>query len=342
MKKFFLIFLIICLSGCGATHRRGRSGRVSASGYMHIDDFCRKNAMQYSYDTIDDIVRVYSTDKEIRVLFNSPVGYFNGSIFRFERVPYYIEGNIFISNELEDVIFSNEAIVFRTPFTIKTIVVDPGHGGKDPGAISSGGLREKRVNLKIAKYLAAELTKRGFKTILTRSRDAFLTLQQRTNVAKNNNADLFVSVHTNSNRSRYVKGTEIYYLLPGKLASSKRSVKVAKNRKIWPKNKPFEVKAILWDLLITKNYFFSVDMAHIFYHTFKDLGFKIKPPRKANYHVLREAYVPAVLVETGYLSNQYEEKLLRQKYYQKQIAEAIASGVVALNKQHAGYAREAE
>jgi N-acetylmuramoyl-L-alanine amidase len=341
MRKYSLCILLIFVIGCAGVPTKRISARYCpTSALIEVSELCQKHDMRYGFDTLDDVVRIFSSEKEMRLLLNSCVGYFDGGIIYLKRAPIYSEGKIFIPAEIEKIITSGLRVPFKPPFTIKTIVVDPGHGGKDPGAISPSGLREKEINLKVAKYLEAELRKRGFRVILTRSRDTFLTLEERVNVAKKYKADLFVSVHANSNRTKYVSGIEVYYLSPSRLNSKERSVKLAKIGSVWPRSMPFSAKAILWDMLLTKNYAISVEFSHALYSTFKNLGFKVKVPLKGPYYVLRSAYVPSVLVEIGYLSNKYEEKILRRKYYQKNIAESIALGIVSLNKTYTRLARK--
>jgi len=331
MKRFFIALAVILLAGCAAT---STSYKMAGAGFMPIDDFCRRHNLEYSFDTIDDIVRIYSGDVETRLLLNSQVGYFNGNIFYLQRQPFYVQGNIMLPSDLEDFIFSRQQAMMGAPFNAQTIVLDAGHGGQDPGAMSPWGVREKDITLKIVKYLEAELKKRGYKVVLTRGYDKYLTLEERVDVAQRYHGDLFISVHCNANRARAKNGTEIYFLTSGKVDSTDRSVRLARTAGFWPTNQNYTTRAILWDLLLTKNYLLSVEAAHIFYHTFRDLGFKVKPPKEANYHVLRNAYVPAVLVETGYLTNRDEEQLLRKPQYECQIAEAIASSVVFLNQRH--------
>jgi len=334
MRKVLIILVVIFTNACASVPHKGGSIRVSNSDYIDIASFCKKHNFEYNFDTIDDLLRIYSPDKEIKLLLNSSVGILSGSIFYLRNPPVYLKGKILLPQQLEKIIASGEVVSFRPLFTIKTIVVDPGHGGRDPGAISPRGLQEKTVNLSIAKYLKEELVQMGFNVILTRSRDSFLTLAERTNVAKKHNADLFVSLHANSNHSRKVSGVEIYYLSPSRLKAQERSVRLARSENFQGKNMPLDVKAILWDLLIRKNYGFSVELSDIFYLTFKNLGFNIKPSKKASFYVLRYAYVPSILVETGYLSNRYEEAALRKKHYQKQIAHAIALGIFSLKRRH--------
>lgn len=326
----------LLVTGCATTPSYvGGAVTFSPSDYVSVENFCKKHGFQYSYDTIDDLVRLYSSDKEIKVLLNSFVGAINGSIFYLKVPPVYRKGKILIPRQLDKFVSSRTLSSFRPTFVIKTIVIDPGHGGRDPGAISPRGLEEKTINLMVAKYLKEELEGRGFKVILTRLRDVFISLDERVRIARRHHADFFISLHSNSNRSRNVDGVEIYHLPASRLNSRERALKLAKSEDFSGRELPTNVKAILWDLIISKNYAFSVEMSNIMYFTFKNLGFNVRPPKKASFHVLRLAYVPSILVEMGYLSNAYEEKALRKKYYQRQIAQAVSLAISSLNKRYA-------
>ena len=334
MKKIFLVFLLTFTAACATTSGSINSLKVSSSDYVDLESFCQKNNFKYTFDTLDEIVKIYSPGKEVKILLGSFVASYDGSIFYLKKPPIYSKGKIFIPHQLQEAISARKLVSFKPIINIKTIVIDPGHGGKDPGAVSPRGTREKNINLIIAKYLKAQLQAKGFDVILTRSGDTSLTLRQRVDCALKNNADLFVSIHANSNRSSKVTGSEIYYLIPSKVNSRERSIKLAKTENFQGKTMPLEVEAILWDLMISKNHTFSMELSNTLYFSFKDLGFKVRPPKKAPFYVLRYAYVPSVLVETGYLSNAYEEKALRKKHYQKQIAQAIALGISALQNRY--------
>lgn len=341
MKRLFILSLILLSCGC-ATTSGGRHSGYGSSDYIYIGDFCKKHSLQYDFDTFDDIVKIFSKEKDIRLILNSNIVYFNGSTISLSDSPKYVNGKLFLPSDLERKIFAQEPVLYKSIFTIHTVVVDPGHGGNDPGAISCRGMKEKDLNLKIAKYLKEELEARGFRVVLTRDRDVFISLQGRVNVAKRNKADIFISIHGNSNRSKNLKGTEVYYLSPNRLNSQERALKLTKEENFCPGRINPDAEAILWDLLLTKNYSLSVELSHSLYFSFKNMGFSVKPPKRAPYYVLRLAYVPSVLVETGYLSNKYEEKWLRKDSYQRQIAEAISLAVVSMNKQYNSFAAKSD
>ncbi|MDD5069400.1 MAG: N-acetylmuramoyl-L-alanine amidase [Candidatus Omnitrophica bacterium] len=334
-SKLFFIFLavILFLNGCAQTHSVGRKNSAYSPGsYTTIDKFCRSQGFVYKYDTIDDLIVLSSENDDIRLLLDSDVAYRNGSIFYLKNPAVYQKGQILLPNGLKDILSANDFSFFKPTFEIKTIVLDAGHGGKDPGAVSIRGLQEKYVNLKVVLILKQELEKRGFTVFLTRGTDTFITLAQRAEFARLKKADLFVSIHANANRSRQVKGVEVYHLTPDKFRPKSRSLDLAKTSDF--SGVPYEAKVGLWQMLLTKDYDLSIELSNSIYHSFQRRGFSVKLPRKAPFYVLRYAYVPAVLVEMGYLSNPYEEKVLRKNYYQKQIAEAIALGIVELQKKY--------
>ena len=333
MKKIIFLMLCVLLSGCAHVSRRADEGTSCKESFIEMNKFCKQHKLVSVFDTIDDVVRLESGDKDIRLLLNSLIVYCNGTTFYLKKTPYYEAGRIFIPGELSVFLASALPSKRGAPVCIKTVVIDPGHGGKDPGAISRKGVKEKDVNLKISRLLKKQLESKGFKVHLTRSTDVFLTLRQRVEIAKERDADLFISVHANANRNRKVNGVEVYYLAPKYFNSEARAIALAENSSLNIQGKfSKNTRAIVWDLICTENNAASLEFSSLLTRSFKKLGFKVKPPRGAPFYVLKNAYVPSVLVEAGYLSNSYEEKLLVNQRYQKQVAEAIALGVSAYNK----------
>lgn len=217
------------------------------------------------------------------------------------------------------------------PFEIKTIVIDPGHGGKDPGATSKSGLKEKEVVLDISRRLKKLIQKRlKKKVIMTRNRDIFIRLKKRTQIANENNADLFISVHVNSSPLRHTKGIEIYLL--GR-ASDKGAIATAARENAASKEEAFDFQEmILNDLEREFMMNASLELAHFTNDAIvKNLISKYPTPalgvKKAPFFVLAHTNMPAILAEISFLSNRTEEKRLRSKSYRQRVAESLFKGV---------------
>ncbi len=213
---------------------------------------------------------------------------------------------------------------------VKTIVIDAGHGGKDPGAIGRKGLREKDVVLKVALKTRDALRKKGYKVVLTRSTDTFLPLEERTAIANTENADLFLSIHANSAPNRRARGLETYYL---SLATTNEEKQAAALENAVSSKQLSELQSILSDIMknskIDESRKFAGTVQHAMaaglkkqYQDVKNLGVK-----KAPFFVLIGAQMPSVLAEIAFLSNKEEEKRLRSDSYLTALANELANGV---------------
>jgi N-acetylmuramoyl-L-alanine amidase len=217
---------------------------------------------------------------------------------------------------------------------ISTIVLDPGHGGKDPGAEGRIGLKEKLANLGIALRLKKRLETIGIRVLVTREDDRYVSLADRVQFAKFANADLFVSVHCNAGvRDRKKHGLETYFLSDAK-TDWERAVAARENAAV-----QFEVNdtnpitnndlsLILSDL--AQNEFLSESQqlaGNIQEATAATCRMSNRGVMQANFYVLRVNFMPAVLVECGYVSNTAEEKLLLKKDYWEKVASGIFNGI---------------
>jgi len=215
------------------------------------------------------------------------------------------------------------------------IVLDPAHGGIDPGGSSPSGIREKALALDYAKEIKRQLEKTGkYTVILTRDRDVFLPLRERVRVARAANADLFLSVHFNANKSRQVRGFSVYTL--SETASDQEAADLAERE-----NKSDiiggvdldqyspDVASILIDFAQSKTNEQSVAFARD--SLVKEVGKASKllprPWRSAGFAVLKAPDVPSVLIEMGYLTNRQEEKLLLDSAYRKQLSSSIVRAI---------------
>jgi N-acetylmuramoyl-L-alanine amidase len=216
----------------------------------------------------------------------------------------------------------------------RTIVIDPGHGGVDPGAIGGAGTEEKHVVLNIAEDLAGELGRlTGAAVRLTREKDVFLPLEERVAFAQDLKADLFVSVHADSAPTPDARGLSVYTL--SNTASDKLSAALATRENqvdtlygVDLGKLDDKVASILFDLARRETLNQSIAVQH---RLVADLGSKTRllerPARSANFAVLRSPAVPAVLIETGFLSNGHDEALLRTPRYRRHLAGLIAHAV---------------
>jgi N-acetylmuramoyl-L-alanine amidase len=218
-----------------------------------------------------------------------------------------------------------------TSNTLRRIVVDAGHGGRDPGAVGPSGLLEKTVTLKLAKALSKELTRQiGCEVILTRSGDVYLPLEERTAIANKVGADLFVSLHANANKSRKAYGIETYYL---NFSKNDKAAAVAARENGTSIKQVSDLEMILFDLMANAKINESSRLATGIqerlvqniskkYSNVRDLGVRQGP-----FYVLLGATMPSVLVETAFISHPREEKRLASNKYREAAAKAIASAI---------------
>jgi len=225
---------------------------------------------------------------------------------------------------------------------IDVVVIDAGHGGRDYGAIGSRKTREKEVALSIAKELAKLIRKdKQFKVVLTRDRDKMVSLQQRADIANEAGADLFISIHANASPKRHVRGWNVYFLAPARNDSA-RAVEQLENSFFLREHSLIEsdengddtateydpVVSILNEMIMTEFQVESHDFAMMVDREFRR---RLKTPARgvdqAGFYVLNKVFTPSVLIEAAFISNKTEEKLLKDKKYQKAVANGIYSAI---------------
>jgi N-acetylmuramoyl-L-alanine amidase len=218
---------------------------------------------------------------------------------------------------------------------IRTIVIDAGHGGHDPGAIGPSGLKEKDVTLKIAKALKKKLDEDGRKygitnVYLTRSDDRFIPLEERTGIAKKLGADLFISIHCNAARDKQAYGTETYYL---SLTKDQRALAVAARENATTSISRGEMSKVLKQYLLSAKLQESQRLAgYVQNAVVSSMSSRYQPVsnkgiKRAPFIVLIGADIPSILVETAFITNPRDEKRLRSKAYIDEIADGIFDGI---------------
>lgn len=225
------------------------------------------------------------------------------------------------------------SLVEQLGLKVRTIMIDAGHGGKDPGAVANR-LQEKNINLRMAKILGGMLKEQGFEVHYTRTGDTFIPLEERTAMANGKNADLFISVHCNAHKDKNVRGLEVYYL---NLATDAQAVRVAARENGVSAKKISDMQFILSDLMLNSKINESRQMAALVeQETLRTVRPKYSlsshGSKGAFFYVLTGARMPSILVELGYLTNAPEAAKLNSDAYLQAMARGLTSGVMAYRK----------
>ena len=216
----------------------------------------------------------------------------------------------------------------------KIVIIDPGHGGKDSGAVGVNKILEKNITLQVGLLLKNEFNRNGnFKVIMTRERDKYLKLRERTQIAKKSNASIFISLHADYNRNKRTRGISLYTL--SEKASDKEAEALAKreNRSDFLGNvdlssESSEVTNILIDLTKRETLNQSSHLVNFMIKEFRnEMNLLNRTHRFAGFAVLKSLDIPSVLIEMGYLSNKDDSRLLINKNYQKKISQNIVKAV---------------
>ena len=215
----------------------------------------------------------------------------------------------------------------------RVVVIDPGHGGEDPGTLGNGKLKEKDVVFDIARYLEDELTQRGgYEVYLTRKGDYFVPLAQRKMRANESGGDVFISIHANSAPNRNASGSEVFFVSP-RGASDQAARELADRENacdlvggVSP-DADSDVLSILLDLKMSDSVDKSSDLASFVTSRLRDSGTSACVVKQAGFVVLKQLSMPSVLVEVGFLTNSDDVRRLQKQEYRRQYARTLADAV---------------
>ncbi len=225
-------------------------------------------------------------------------------------------------------------------YTIKMIVLDAGHGGRDPGAIGRRlRLKERDLTLAITKKLKSVLEDNGIKTVMTRGSDTFISLPKRVRIANSSGADLFVSIHVNASRSRSMNGFECYYLSEA-TDDNARALEAFENATLkTDEGTVLQHSSVLdktlWDMKLTEARRESAELANYICRAVDNsLTTRNRGTKTARFYVLKYTRIPSVLVEAGYISNKFEELKFRDEGYADRMADVIAKGILSYKDEY--------
>jgi N-acetylmuramoyl-L-alanine amidase len=307
------------------------SYRINRDGYGSIVvDFPRGIVSQNSVikvsDNIVEDIKIARLGRGIRARLNLGKEAGSYKTILFEK-PYRLVIDVRKSHIIQ-------AGLPKKDHEIKVVILDAGHGGKDPGAIGRRGLREKIVVLDIARRTEKLLKRtRQVKVILTRRRDEFISLDKRVKIANKNKGALFISIHTNSHSHKSAGGFETFYLGEPKTDDA-RTVAMLENSVLGLEERAFlsdmgrTLEKILWDLRLNEFRIESKELAESVQKNLdKCLYLKNRGIKGSLFYVLRGTAMPAALVETAFISNAREESLLKRASFRQAVAQAIYTSI---------------
>lgn len=364
-KAISILFILVYTALSGLT-----VGFQNQKGQEILKKTKRNNMEYYSLSEIQKVFKTSRIQEDLSeaklsfslynesmiILMNSSYLSFHGNLYNFYHPVFYDNYNWYIPKSFltellprlypEKIRYNagNDQISasFSTDSRIKTIVIDPGHGGKDPGATGKNS-SEKDITLDVAFQLkkAIETRMEGVNVLLTRSRDEFVSLQSRTQFANKKQAQLFVSIHCNAAMARSSQGIETFFLSTARTTDA-RAVEALENSVVLNyeggqdavKNYD-DLQFILADLQQSEQLEESSNLALRIQSSLIDAtSASDRGVKQAGFYVLKGAFMPSVLVEIGFISNEEEEKRLLDTNHQSKIVDALFKGIHSFKQKY--------
>ena len=303
-----------------ATARRAAIHAPAANrDYVRVADWARTRGLQPRWLKREETLQLVNPSTRVTLTVDSQEAEINGVEVRLLFPAVYRDAQLYLSQldlrtTLEPILSPG---LSRTTVPIKTICLDPGHGGRDPGN-HSGPNQEKKYTLLLAQELRAQLMKAGFKVFLTRTSDEFIELSDRPQIARKRNADLFISLHFNAFPQPTARGAEVYCLTPAGAPSTNARGEGAGSGS-FPGNR-----------LNSKNMLLAYDLQQ---SLTRSLSVEDRGVHRARFAVLRDATIPAVLVEGGFMSHPSEGRKIFDPAYRREMARAITEGILHYKRQ---------
>ena len=331
-KVISFIALALIFKGCAAAPVTAPVGEIL------LKELCEQNGVDWEIDSVSQVVTMQRGGVRAKAMIGSAL-----VIIGEEKINLSVPLRRKQSFVIVPVDFKRKVIdqlARRIPYEtrkFKKVIIDPGHGGKDPGTIGRSGLKEKTVVLDIAQRFKKELEEAGIKVTMTRGSDEFIPLEDRARMANRANADLFISVHANASRARSVQGLEIYYLRNLDKATWREIEEGGHYRAMFRhlsmRQGDQSVEHILLDMLYTNKQVESRKLArYMTKNTSNAISSMNRGVKSAGFFVLKNTVIPAILVEVGFLSNKEEEKLLGTSSYRQDIADGLAKSILEYEK----------
>jgi N-acetylmuramoyl-L-alanine amidase len=305
--------------------------------YMPLKLFCAEMNYECQWDRFRGVATVHGSRHDVTFAVGSSVLLVDGRAGRLTHPIRWYRGAVMAPQILEEYFTEpaarTTAVQLLQRHPVRHIVLDPGHGGKDPGARGVTSTVEKVITLDLSKRIADVLRQAGYQVSLTRSNDTYIALEDRTKIAHQRGADFFISIHANANNSSSLQGMEVYYLNPKSMThelnrAAAQGKMVALPYAASSMQAGADVKAILWDMRNVEHRRQAIELGNTVGRKIANkIGAKYRGVRAARFKVLRDANIPAALLEVGYLTHSTEGRRLAQSSYRQQLAQAIGEGL---------------
>ena len=369
LKKYLLISILLFNYSYSQNKTEIKLFNFDDIAYLSLEEFCVFKDYRFNNYPDKAKIELFINDNHITFSNNSSFVKINDKIYHMIKNVQLVDNNFFVPLNSFVHIYSqfnsdnfianyNDKTIMIKPATItshqnknlvdqqllniiqneenwkiSTVIIDPGHGGKDPGAIGYHNIKEKHIVLDIAKELGSFLKKEmpALNIIYTRDNDIFLGLKNRTNLANKSQGHIFLSIHANSSSAKTARGYEIYLLQPNSVDDA-IDVALRENSSIIFEDNPDQYKQNqkMIASLAEKTYLQESEKLAVFIQTAikKELPkTRNRGIKQAGFHVLVGAAMPKVLIETGFLTNKSEAQLLNKSSYRSQFAYGIFKGV---------------
>jgi len=334
LRSVFLVLTLVWLSGCATVPKTP----PPTAADLPLSALCQKYAMDCRSDGMVQTVALSYKGTRIQGLVGSNIVMVGNAKVSLSAPLRRHKGMVMVPPDFERAVIGPTTSPLAgappaLPKRIGRIVVDAGHGGKDPGAIGHNRTKEKDITLDIARRIRDGLDKAGVDVVMTRDKDEFISLGDRTVAASQQNIELFLSIHANASKSRRASGIEVYYAGPlnkEDLAEDQRRTNEKKLcGKLQLKDGSDSVRKIVLNMLYNHKLSASPGLADKMARGMaQDVGGSSRGSKPQRFFVLRNTLVPAILVEVGFLSSPKEEANLKSPEYRQQIAEAVVGSVL--------------
>ncbi len=329
--------VLLCFSGCSSMPPLTS---IDTHQELLLKDVCLKNNVKWHWDSSAYVVTLSFYDIEARALIDSDVVVINDQRIQLSHPIRMSNSAILVPIDFERKVVrflkKNAQVEKTTNFVtskVRAIMIDAGHGGKDPGALGSHGLDEKEVVLDIALRLRRILANKDIKVIMTREDDRFLTLQERTELASRLGVDLFISIHANTSPAKSASGVEVFALRELESVEKQQEQRQLNGeimfKDLQMKKNHQELNEMLNDMLYTYKQGASESLGEQASKTTAQFArTKNRGLKRSGFFVLKNTLIPAVLIEVGFLSHPKEGALLNSKVHRQKIAFGIARSVL--------------